>query len=84
MANPEGSSASLYMRKGHYLPQEEMLEIGKTKKKLKIGIPKENHKIENRVALTPEAIEILIEKGHEVLVQSGAGKQASYLDKNYY
>lgn len=83
MTIPEGSPTSIFIRKGHYIPQEEKLEVGKAKKKLKIGIPKENHDIENRVALSPESVEILVQKGHEVLIQSGAGIQASYQDINY-
>jgi len=83
MTNPEDSSSTVFVRKGHYIPQEEMLEIGKSKKKLTIGIPKENHKFENRVALTPESVEILIQHGHDVLIEKDAGKRASYQDINY-
>lgn len=83
MTNTGTSTSSLIMHKGHYLPQEEMLEIGKNRVKLKIGIPKENQKLENRVALTPESIEILVKLGHEVYIETDAGKQASYSDKKY-
>ncbi|MFC2086604.1 alanine dehydrogenase [Bacteroidota bacterium] len=83
MAEKEGTGTSVVLKEGGLLPQEEMLEIGKTKKKLFIGIPKENHKIENRVALTPEAVEVLAQEGHTILVESGCGKQASYSDMDY-
>ncbi|MFC2138776.1 alanine dehydrogenase [Bacteroidota bacterium] len=83
MTNPGDSPSSVFIRKGHYIPQEEMLEVGKNKKKLKIGIPKENHKFENRVALTPESVEILIQHGHDVIIEKDAGMQASYQDINY-
>lgn len=66
-----------------FLPQEEMLEIGKKAQKLVIGIPKENKKYESRVGLTPEAVEILVNNGHEVLIEKGAGKAANYTDTNY-
>ena len=66
-----------------FLPQEEMLEIGKKKQKLVIGIPKENKKYESRVGLTPEAVEILVNNGHEVILEKGAGKAANYVDTNY-
>ncbi|PLX17060.1 MAG: alanine dehydrogenase [Marinilabiliales bacterium] len=66
-----------------FLPQEEMLEIGKKKQKLIIGIPKENKKYESRVGLTPEAVEILVNNGHEVILEKGAGKAANYVDTNY-
>lgn len=66
-----------------FLPQEEMLEIGKKAQKLVIGIPKENKKYESRVGLTPEAVEILVNNGHEVLIEKDAGKAANYTDSNY-
>jgi alanine dehydrogenase len=66
-----------------FLPQEEMLEIGKKAQKLVIGIPKENKRYESRVGLTPEAVEILVNNGHEVLIEKDAGKAANYTDNNY-
>lgn len=66
-----------------FLPQEEMLEIGKKKQKLVIGIPKENKKHESRVGLTPEAVEILVNNGHEIIIENGAGLAANYTDTNY-
>jgi alanine dehydrogenase len=65
------------------MPQEEMLEIGKKQKKLIIGIPKEDHNYEKRVSLTPEAVEVLINNGHDVLIETGAGDGASYTNKDY-
>ncbi len=65
------------------MPQEEMLEIGKKQKKLVIGIPKEDHNYEKRVSLTPEAVEVLINNGHDVLIESEAGNGANYSDKDY-
>lgn len=66
-----------------FLPQEEMLEVGKQKRKLIIGIPKENTQFESRVGLTPEAVEILVNSGHEVVIEKGAGKAANYVDTDY-
>jgi alanine dehydrogenase len=71
------------MGKSGLLPQEEMLELGKKQKKLIIGLPKENEVIESRVSLTPEAVELLVNNGHEVLIESNAGKAANYSDKDY-
>jgi len=65
------------------MPQEEMLEVGNKKMHLKIGIPSENHEVESRVPLTPEAVEILTGHGHEVRLEAGAGKAANYLDTDY-
>jgi alanine dehydrogenase len=65
------------------MPQEEMLEIGKKQKKLVIGIPKEDHQVEKRIALTPEAVEVLVNSGHDILVEKQAGDGANYSDKDY-
>jgi alanine dehydrogenase len=65
------------------MPQEEMLEIGKKHKKLVIGIAKENHQYEKRVSLTPEAVEVLVNNGHDVLIEAKAGEGANYSDNDY-
>ena len=65
------------------LPQEEMLEIGKKHKKLLIGIPKEDQKYEKRIGLTPEAVEVLVNSGHDVLVHKEAGNGALYNRNDY-
>lgn len=65
------------------LPQEEMLEIAKTKGELFIGIPKETHFQEKRVCLNPDAVAALTANGHRVLVESKAGQGARYTDKDY-
>jgi alanine dehydrogenase len=65
------------------LPQEEKLEIAKHKSELFIGIPKEISYQERRICLTPDAINTLTAEGHRVLIESGAGKNASYTDKEY-
>lgn len=66
-----------------YIPLEETLEIIPKKKKLFIGIPKETHFNENRVALTPESVSVLINNGHEVVVESNAGEGSFYFDHDY-
>lgn len=77
------SPVKITFSKSGLLPQEEMLEVGKKQKKLIIGIPKENEAAENRVSLTPEAVEILVNNGHDVLIESNAGKAANYNDSDY-
>ena len=76
-------SSKLAFSKSSLLPQEEMLEIGNKEKKLIIGLPKENEAIENRVSLTPEAVEILVNNGHDVIIESNAGKASNYNDTDY-
>ena len=65
------------------LPQEEKLEITRHKSSLFIGIPKETSYQERRICLTPDAVNSLISNGHRVLIESGAGENASYSDKDY-
>ncbi len=50
---------------------------------MKIGVPKEIADNETRVALVPDTVAQLVKKGLEVVVESGAGEQASYLDEAY-
>ena len=50
---------------------------------MKIGIPKEIHPGEKRVATTPEAAEQIIKLGFSVLVESGAGLNANISDEAY-
>lgn len=64
-------------------PQEEMVEVGKRGKRLQIGIPLETSYQENRVALVPDAVAVLVNNGHEVIVESQAGKNAHFEDRMY-
>lgn len=66
-----------------YVPLEETLEIAPKKKKLFLGIPKETSFQENRIALTPEAVSVLVNNGHEVVVEHGAGEGSFYFDSDF-
>ena len=66
-----------------YVPLEETLEILPKKKDLFIGIPKERSFQENRVALTPEAVSVLVNNGHDVVVEHNAGEGSFYFDSDY-
>ncbi len=50
---------------------------------MKIGIPKEIHDGEKRVATTPDVVKQLIKLGFEVAVESGAGAEAHFSDSAY-
>src|SRR6187402_3220918 len=63
--------------------QESMLEVKNKKNKLFIGIPKEISFQENRIALTPLSVALLVNNGHKVLIESGAGVGANFSDKDY-
>ncbi|MCW2866583.1 MAG: transhydrogenase subunit alpha [Marmoricola sp.] len=50
---------------------------------VKIAVVRETREGENRVALVPELVGRLIEQGHEVLVEPGAGERAEHDDASY-
>ena len=66
-----------------YETLEETLDVKPKGESLFIGIPKETSFNENRIALTPEAVGVLIANGHEVCVEADAGVGANYRDKDY-
>jgi alanine dehydrogenase len=69
--------------KQQLIPQEEKLELAKHKSELFIGIPKETSYQERRICLTPDAVNSLVYQGHRVMIESGAGENSSYSDKEY-
>jgi len=66
-----------------YETLEETLDIKPKGARLHIGIPKEVAFQENRIALTPDAVSVLISNGHEVIIEHNAGEAAHYSDKDY-
>src|SRR5690349_18137675 len=50
---------------------------------MKIGIPREVHAEEKRVAATPESVQQLIKLGYSVAVEAGAGVLAHFTDAAY-
>ncbi len=66
-----------------YETLEETLDVKPKGEELCIGMPKEKSFNENRISLTPEAVSVLIARGHEVIIETGAGSGANYSDKDY-
>jgi alanine dehydrogenase len=66
-----------------YETLEETLDIKPKKEALFIGIPKEDSFNENRIALTPDAVSVIVANGHEVCIETNAGKGANYSDTDY-
>lgn len=50
---------------------------------MQIGIPTETVAGEHRVAATPETVKKMIQAGHQVVIEQGAGLKASYIDRAY-
>jgi alanine dehydrogenase len=64
-------------------PKESMLAVETRKKRLFIGLPKESSFQENRIGLTPEAVRLLTDNGHEIWVEAGAGGPSKYADHEF-
>lgn len=72
-----------HLFKSNYIPQELLKEIQRLSNRLLIGIPRERDEEERRLALTPEAVGILTDRGHRVLLETGAGLGINYSDNRY-
>lgn len=83
MTVTEESRESISVSKTMLMPKEEMLEIKTRGQKIKIGIPSDYARVEYRVPLTPQAVDLLTSYGHEIFIEKDAGKMASYSDQAY-
>jgi alanine dehydrogenase len=70
-------------QQGVLMPQESVLEVAKLRKDLFIGIPREISFQENRIPLVPESVAVLVNNGHQILIETGAGKNANFTDSDY-
>ncbi|HEX6390223.1 MAG TPA: alanine dehydrogenase [Solirubrobacteraceae bacterium] len=50
---------------------------------MRVGVPTEVKTDEYRVAITPAGVRELVDHGHEVLIQAGAGEGSAILDDDY-
>lgn len=64
-------------------PKEALLEKRNPHNTLYIGVPKETTLQEGRIPLTPSSIQLLVNNGNEVWIETGAGKQAQFTDKDF-
>jgi len=72
-----------YTEETSLVTQEMMKEITKSKNQFTIGIPKENCEEEKRLALTPEAVDMIVDAGHRVIFETEAGLGINYSDARY-
>ena len=63
--------------------QEERLAVETKGAKLVIGVPKEHDMDEHRILLNPATVGVLVQNGHNILVEAGAGLQAGWDDSEY-
>jgi len=50
---------------------------------MRIGVPKETYEGEKRVAMTPEVSKAVMQLGHELVIEAGAGALAKFSDDSY-
>ncbi len=81
--NDKGKSGKVNLGNTAFMPKEEHLETAVRFRRISIGIPSDTKDDEKRVALTPEAVSLLVESDNEVILQKGAGNGANYSDKDY-
>ena len=77
IAIPESLSGAMFQT------QPETLELGLKSGRLSIGIPKEITIQENRVALIPASVLILVSRGHQVIIETTAGEKSRFSDHDY-
>lgn len=65
------------------IPKEEKLAFSPKKASLTIALLKENDDAERRVCLSPDAVGLLVQNGHKVLVEKNAGLASQYEDVHY-
>jgi alanine dehydrogenase len=65
------------------MPKEEKLAFSPKKASLTIAVLKEDNDTERRVCLSPDAVGLLVQNGHTILVEQGAGKASQYDDILY-
>lgn len=63
--------------------QEQMLAVSKKKNSFFIGLPKEISLQENRITLTPDAVALLVNNGHEIWIETKAGVNSKFTDQQY-
>jgi alanine dehydrogenase len=71
------------LAKASLAPQEQMLAVKKKKNTFFIGLPKEISLSENRITLTPDAVELLVNNGHEIWLETKAGVGSKFSDQQY-
>lgn len=71
------------LAKSSFSPQEQLMPVSTKNHRFFIGLPKEISPYENRISLTPDAVAILVNNGHEVWIETKAGLGSKFSDKQY-
>ncbi|MEQ8475403.1 alanine dehydrogenase [Fulvivirga sp.] len=79
---PQSGFAQLASKTSLY-PEEKLLKVKKGKHSFLIGLPNEISMQEKRITLTPDAVALLVNNGHEIWVETKAGEGSKFSDKQY-
>jgi alanine dehydrogenase len=71
------------LAKASISPQEQLLKVKEGQRSFLIGLPREISLQENRICLTPDAVALLVNQGHEIWVETKAGLGSKFADKQY-
>ncbi|MFZ2906997.1 MAG: alanine dehydrogenase [Cyclobacteriaceae bacterium] len=71
------------LAKASLVPQEQVLAVKKKKNSFFLGLPKEISLQENRITLTPDAVALLVNNGHEIWIETKAGVGSKFTDQQY-
>jgi alanine dehydrogenase len=83
MALSQVTDLSENVTKYEYSTQELPVKLGDKKNSFSVGVPREKTFQENRVALTPESVHMLVHQGIKVCIETGAGNFSHYSDRDY-
>ncbi len=78
-----GPEIAQIVRESILSPQESPAQIKTKKSRLAVSVPKATRFQENRVALKPDSVKVLVNSGIEVNIESGAGHLAHFEDREY-
>ena len=71
------------LAKASIVTQEALMKVRKKNYSFFIGLPREISLQESRISLTPDAVALLVNNGHEIWVETKAGEGAKFSDKDY-
>ncbi len=77
------SEIAQIVRKSILSPQESPVKVQTSKKRIAISVPKATRFQENRVAIKPDSVKVLVNSGIEVNIETGAGHLAHFEDQEY-
>lgn len=70
-------------RESSLYPEEKLLKVKEGRHQFFLGLPNEISLQENRITLTPDAAALLVNNGHEIFVETGAGEGSKFSDRQY-